>query len=211
MAFTGDTHNFFDETEKFVSKVNQNTSIDFVIHVGDLADFGLPKQYLWANTILLKLKAPYFVVVGNHDLVGNGSQAYQEMYGAFNFSFIYAGTKFIYINTNSREFEFNGTVPDINWLGEQLKPKESFTKAVVIFHVPSMDPDFDASLEESFTNTLASYNNVIFCIHGHLHGHAIYRSYNDSIFHVNVYGVENYKFNVIKIVNNQFEVEKVEF
>ncbi|HBY52673.1 MAG TPA: hypothetical protein DEH15_09540, partial [Marinilabiliales bacterium] len=66
------THRWFDETEKFVAKVNQNPTVDFVIHVGDLADFGLPKQYSWGNSYLLKLNTPYFVVVGNHDLVGNG-------------------------------------------------------------------------------------------------------------------------------------------
>ena len=89
IAFTGDTHRWFDETEKFVAKVNQKSSVDFVIHVGDIADFGLPKQYIWGNSYLLKLNIPYFVVVGNHDLVGNGLTAYNEMFGSLDFSFVY--------------------------------------------------------------------------------------------------------------------------
>lgn len=77
IAFTGDTHRFYDETSLFVKAVNSNLTIDFVIHVGDIADFGLPKQYIWGNSFLLKLNVPYFVVIGNHDLVGNGLTAYQ--------------------------------------------------------------------------------------------------------------------------------------
>ena len=96
IAFTGDTHRFYDETEWFVNKVNTNRSVDFVIHVGDIADFGLPKQYLWGNSFLLKLQFPYFVVIGNHDLVGNGLTSYNEMFGLLNFSFIYSRIKFVF-------------------------------------------------------------------------------------------------------------------
>lgn len=211
IAFTGDTHRFYDETELFVSKVNNNLSVDFVIHVGDIADFGLPKQYLWGNSLLMNLNCPYFVVIGNHDLVGNGLNAYKEMFGSLNFSFIYDSIKFIFLNTNSREFKFNGTVPDILWLDNQLKPSTDFTKTIVIFHVPPTDGDFDASLEDVFHNTLARYNNVLFTVHGHLHHYEIYEPYADSITYVNVYGVEHRKYNLIKILNNQFDVETVEY
>lgn len=211
IAFTGDTHRFFDQTDEFVKKVNQNPAVDFVIHVGDMADFGLPKQYTWGNSYLLKLESPYFVVVGNHDLVGNGLTAYTEMFGELNFSFIYDSLKFIFINTNGLEFKFNGEVPDIQWLDAQLRPDTDFSKAVVIFHIPPMDRDFDSSLEEAFQKSLAHNNNVLFTVHGHLHGHEIYKPYIDSITYVNMYGVENMKYNLITIVNNQFDVETVAF
>ena len=211
IAFTGDTHRWFDETEKFVAKVNQNPLVDFVIHVGDIADFGLPKQYSWGNSYLLKLNTPYFVVVGNHDLVGNGLTAYKEMFGPLDFSFIYSKVKFVFINTNSREFEFSGNVPDIQWLDNQLKPSLEFTKAVVIFHVPPIHGDFDVSIDESFHNTLIHYNNVLFTVHGHSHNFEIYKPYNDDITCVNVYGIEYNKFNVIKISNDRFEVTTLDF
>lgn len=211
IAFTGDTHRFYDETSLFVKAANSNPTIDFVIHVGDIADFGLPKQYIWGNSFLLKLNAPYFVVVGNHDLVGNGLTAYKEMFGSLNFSFIYDSVKFVFINSNGREFKFNGRIPDTNWLENQLKPDNDFIKSIVIFHVPPMDGDFDASLEDTFHKTLALYNNVLFAVHGHIHSHEIYKPYNDSITYVNVFGVEHRKFNTIKISKNGFEVETVQF
>ncbi|MGD9992189.1 MAG: metallophosphoesterase [Salinivirgaceae bacterium] len=214
IAFTGDTHRFYDEFDALVRALNkrhQQQAIDFLVHVGDLADFGLPKQYQWGNSFLLKLAMPYFVVLGNHDLVGNGATAYHEMFGDFDFSFIYKSVKFVFINTNSREFLFDGSVPNIQWLDAELKPNADFTKAVVFFHVPPMDADFDPSLEEAFQQTLARYNNVLFVSHGHLHGYQYYKPYADSIPYVNVYGVEKEKFNVIKISNNDFKVETYSF
>ncbi len=214
IAFTGDTHVFFDEFEDFVSAVNNlnhTKPIDFVVHVGDIADFGLPQQYLWGNSYLLNLDSPYFVALGNHDMVGTGGLAYSEMFGEYDFSFIYADTKFIFINTNSMEFNFNGEVPNISWLDLQLQPNNSFTNAVVIFHVPPMDDSFDPNLEKDFGSTIAKYNNVLFAVHGHTHHHEVYKPYPDSTTYVNVYGVEHLKFNVITISDNNFEVETYEF
>jgi predicted phosphohydrolase len=102
-------------------------------------------------------------------------------------------------------------VPDVQWLDAQLSPNNDFSKAIVIFHIPPMNCDFDSSLEDAFRKTLALHNNVLFTVHGHLHGHEIYKPYEDSITYVNVYGVENMKFNLIKISNNQFDVETVAF
>jgi len=214
IAFTGDTHRFSDELNDFVQAVNRMNSkkpLDFVVHVGDLADFGLPKQYLWGNSYLLNLECPYFVLLGNHDMVGNGGTAYQEMFGPYNFSFIYGDIKFVFLNTNSREFKFNGQVPDLNWLDEELKPSENFRKAVVLFHVPPQDEDFDPSLREGFYKTIAKYDNVLFAVHGHKHCHDVYFPDNDSIMFVNVYGVEFRKFDVITISDDSCRVETYEF
>jgi len=213
IAFTGDTHRYFDELDQFVESVNQlnnQQTIDFVVHVGDIADFGLPKQYLWGNSYLQKLHCPYIVTLGNHDLVGNGGDAYTEMYGAYNFSFISKRVKFVFINTNGREFGFNGNVPDISWLDRQLHTSSDFDNAIVIFHVPPMDVDFDRALEDDFRSAIAKYSNVLLAIHGHLHHFELYQPYADSINYLNVYGVENHKYNVVTISKNQFKVSSHE-
>lgn len=209
IAFTGDSHRFYDELDLFVRKVNKDHSIDFVIHVGDLADFGMPKQYIWGNAYLSKLRIPYFVVIGNHDLVANGGSAYQEMFGPLNFSFIYDSIKFVFVNTNSREYNFTNNIPDVNWLDKQLRPQPGFSKVIVIFHVPPMNADFNRDLEQEFHETLARYNNVLFCVHGHIHDFDMYEPYNDNITYFNVYGVEHKKFNKITITNFQFDIQTV--
>jgi len=209
IAFTADTHRNSDELDEFVNAVNlmnQTKPVDFAIHLGDFADFGLPKQYLWANSYLSKLEMPYLVVLGNHDLVGNGGDSYHEMFGDFNTSFIYDGVKFISINTNSREFENDGTVPDIDWLDAQLKPSSDFTKVVIFFHVPPMDVDFDNELEDSFVATLSKYNNVVLAVHGHLHHYETYIPYENNITFLNVYAIENDKYNLLELSKDTFKI-----
>ena len=213
IAFTGDTHRTSDEFDNFITSVNSlnnKSQVDFVVHVGDIADFGLPKQYLWGNGYLLKLNVPYITVLGNHDLVGNGGDAYSEMFGEYNFSFIYDSIKFVVANTNSLEFEMNGKVPDISWLDSELKPNSKFTKAVVLFHVAPMHSEFDPNLKTSFENTLKKYKNVLFVAHGHMHDFSVSTPFNDSITYINVYAVEHNKYNVVKIENNEINVETYE-
>jgi len=213
IAFTADTHRSFDEFDEFVKSVNslnKTTQVDFVVHLGDIADFGLPKQYLWGNSYLLKLDVPYIVVLGNHDLVSNGGDAYHEMFGEYNFSFVYDSIKFISLNTNSLEFGMNGKVPDLNWLDSQLKPADNFRKAVVLFHVAPTHEEFDPNLINEFSKTTSKYNNVIFMAHGHKHDFGVYIPFADSISYVNVYSVDHKKYNLVKIKNDKFTVETYE-
>ncbi len=214
IAFTGDTHREFDEFSNFVSAVNlmnDSTQIDFLVHVGDIADFGLPKQYLWGNSFLLELNIPYVVVLGNHDLVGNGGDAYHTMFGDYHYSFIYEKVKFIVLNTNSLEFGMKGKVPDISWMDAELKPNSDFNKAVVFFHISPTQVEFDSNLKDSFSTTLSKYNNVLFAAHGHTHHYSVYTPFSDSITYVDVYALEFEKFNVIKIKNDEIEINTYAF
>lgn len=51
-----------------------------------------------------------------------------------------------------------------------------------------MDADFSKALEQDFYKTLARYENVLFCSHGHLHGFELYKPCEDRISFVNVFG-----------------------
>jgi len=214
IAFTGDSHRKFDELDAFVESVNTlniTKPIDFVVHVGDIADFGLPKQYLWGNGYLMNLDIPYIAVIGNHDLVGNGGDAYMQMFGDFNFSFVYDNVKFIIINSNSLEFNYNGNVPDLDWLDKELTPSNSFNKAVVIFHVPPTLEEFDQNLMPEFVAILSRYNNILFTVHGHLHHFEVYFPFSGNIEYVNVYSIEYERFNVIEIRKDTFKVDTYDF
>ncbi|HSH51820.1 MAG TPA: metallophosphoesterase [Bacteroidales bacterium] len=211
IALTGDSHRFYDESEDMVSIINNQFDINFLIHTGDIADYGIPRQYQWGNDVFLKLNAPYFVVVGNHDLVSNGNDSYLEMFGDYNFSFIYGQYKFIFINTNSREYEFNGKVPDILWLDKQVKPSEEFEKAIVVFHTPPFDNDFDSELEEPFVDALFRHENILFATHGHLHSYNFSYPYGDDVPFVNTASTEKKEFVIIKIFNHEFTVDVIRF
>ena len=48
----GDSQRWYDETEDFVKHLNQRDDIDFVIHGGDISDFGLTDEFLWQRDIM---------------------------------------------------------------------------------------------------------------------------------------------------------------
>lgn len=41
----GDSQRWYNETEDFVRHVNSQEPIDFVIHGGDISDFGMAKEF----------------------------------------------------------------------------------------------------------------------------------------------------------------------
>ena len=97
----GDSQRWYDETEAFVKALNNRDDVDFVIHGGDISDFGLTKEFLWVRDIMEKLKVPYVALLGNHDILGNGMDVFLKVYGDENFSFRAGNTKFICLNTNA--------------------------------------------------------------------------------------------------------------
>ena len=91
----GDTQRYYDETEDFVRHVNGRDDVDFVIHGGDVSDFGLTKEFMWVRDIMNKLTVPYVTLLGNHDVLGNGLEVFEEVFGEVNFSFMAGNTRFI--------------------------------------------------------------------------------------------------------------------
>jgi len=211
IALTGDSHRFYDQSERLVNTLNQQYNIDFLIHTGDFADYGIPQQYQWGNLIFSKLNKPYFVVIGNHDLVSNGEDSYREMFGNLNFSFIYDSIKFIFINTNSREYEFNGRVPDLNWLEKDITPNETFEKVILVFHTPPFDSDFDSEMEKDFMQILLDAGNVLFTTHGHLHSFNLSDPYSNGIQFINTSSVEKDEFVLVKIILNEITIDVIDF
>ncbi|HEY5824065.1 MAG TPA: metallophosphoesterase, partial [Cyclobacteriaceae bacterium] len=206
---TGDTQRWYDEVSDLVKSANEHKA-DFMIVNGDISDFGLKDEFVWINKIMTNLNKPYIGVIGNHDLSGNGSEVYTKMYGALNQSFIVNRVKFILINTNSREYNFNGHVPDIPWLEEQLQGND-FDHAIVVSHIQPFDGDFDKSLEAPFATTLSQSGKVIFSLHAHQHHFSEMVPYEDGLHYLTSTSMNERMYLIIKIVNNQFFYEKVYF
>jgi 3',5'-cyclic AMP phosphodiesterase CpdA len=104
---TGDTQEFYDELEDLVAHVNSLNDISFVLLNGDLVEFGWNNEYNWVADRLAKLKVPYITTIGNHDMLANGREMYKLMFGQENFVFNYGTSRFICLNTNSRETGFD--------------------------------------------------------------------------------------------------------
>lgn len=205
--FLGDTQRFYDEVEDFVDHANSLHNISFVLVAGDLVDFGLNREYNWIASKFGKLNIPYVAVIGNHDMLANGRKIFAEMFGPENFSFSYGKNKFICINSNSREVNFNGQLPDINWLAQQLNDYEP-DNIFVVSHVPPFSIDFDKNLEPAYTNLLAAQPKTRMSLHGHEHQYKLLQPYNDGITYL--VAAASYKRSYILIAVNEEEISVTE-
>jgi Icc protein len=209
----GDTQRFYDEAQDFVGKANPFQNIDFVIHLGDISDFGMSKEFRWVHDIMKNLKWPYFTAIGNHDMLGNAREVYRQMYGDLNYSFVYGHTKFVFLDTNGREYGYNGKIPDLNWLAKELTPAtgENWTKAIVASHIPPYDSDFDAKLEKPYHQTLVNSTKVPLSLHGHKHSWNSKEVYGNGILYHVTTTVKKRGFTYLKVWDKGYSVAQIAY
>lgn len=206
-----DTQRFYDEMDDFVEKINHYPGISFVVLNGDMTDFGLRSEYLWISDRLQKLSIPFLVVIGNHDMLGNGRELYKQMFGPENFGFSYSDNKFIILNSNSREVGYNGSLPDTNWLQQELSSTPSQQKIFVLAHLAPFSGDFDRSLEQAYVRILANNGNVVYSIHGHEGISYRGQPYGPAVNYVVVNSLKERSFVVINVDSNDITVEEIFF
>ncbi|WP_163709727.1 metallophosphoesterase family protein [Mangrovibacterium lignilyticum] len=168
-AFMGDTQRFYDETEDFVNDLNNRDDVDFVIHGGDITDFGLSKEYKWIYDIMKNLNVPFVSLIGNHDVIGHGKNVYNEIYGDFNFTFISHRTRFICLNTNALEFNYSTPVPDFDYMLGFVNDSADIDQTIVVMHAAPYDEQFNNNAVLMFNYIVEQYKNVRFCLHAHQH------------------------------------------
>lgn len=214
IALISDTQRFYDETEDVVEAINTRSGqkgqrIHFVIHGGDITDFGMMDEFRWIHDRLQKLHMPYLSVIGNHDCVSNGKVIYEKMYGPHDFHVTFARNRFVFLNTNSLEYEKN-VPPNLNNLQKGLEDVQNYDNAFIVSHVPPFDPDFDRSKEQAFAGLVRQYR-VKYAIHGHQHTHRLHRPYGDGQNYLVIGSVEKRYYVVMTIVGQQVNWELVTF
>lgn len=166
----GDSQRWYDETEDFVKAVNARNDIDFVIHGGDMSDFGLANEFMWQRDIMNKLKVPYVALIGNHDCLGTGEDAYIKIFGSPNFSFIAGRTKFVCLNTNAMEYDYSNPIPDFDFMEKQITERASeYDKTVICMHARPMSEQFNNNVAKVFELYVNQYPDVQFCVNAHAH------------------------------------------
>ncbi|HET6722867.1 MAG TPA: metallophosphoesterase [Chitinophagaceae bacterium] len=206
-----DTQRFYDEMDDFIKKINAYPDISFLVLVGDVTDFGLRSEYLWICQRLQKLSFPFIVVIGNHDMLGNGRELYKQMFGPENFGFSYSGYKFIVVNSNSQEVGYNGSLPDTSWLQQELSATPAQEKIFVFAHLAPFSGDFDRSLEQAYVRTLTNNGNVLYSIHGHEDISYLGQPYGPPVNYLVVNSLKARSFVIINITANGITVEEVFF
>lgn len=166
----GDTQGWYDETVDMVDDINSRKGIDFVIHGGDFTNYGVTSEFVRQRDILLNLKMPYVGLIGNHDCLGTGLEVFQLMYGEPNFSFIAGRVKFICLNTNALEYDFDLAIPDFDFLETQLHLDHGeYDRTVFCMHARPFSEQFNNNVLKTFNYFVESFPKVLFCTAGHEH------------------------------------------
>jgi Icc-related predicted phosphoesterase len=209
--FVGDSQRFYDELEELVKKANTIPAVDFLVLSGDISDFGLLQEFLWIHERMERLKMPYMAVIGNHDLVANGSEIYEEIFGEKNFSFVYKKHKFIFHDTNGREYNFNGKVPNISWMEQQLQDNKA-NWYIGVSHIPPHNVDFDRNnLEKPYVNLLSSNSRFILSLNGHMHDEGDTYHYNDHVRYITSNSVSKRELALIKLIDGKIYKEMIPY
>jgi len=184
-AFISDSQRWYDELGDFVEHINPKDDIDFIIHGGDLADFGLTDEFLMQRDLLEKSTKPYVVLIGNHDLLANGEEIFEKVFGSPNFSFIAGKTKFLGMNTNALESNYANPVPNFSFINSELKNEQApYNQTIAMMHARPTSEQFDNNVSNVFQYHIRQFPNLLFGLHGHEHRYMKEDVFNDGIFYI---------------------------
>lgn len=201
---TGDTQRSYDQARDLIGVANKHfPKLNFVILNGDISDFGLRQEMEWVTTIYKDLRVPYITVIGNHDLVANGLNAYKHIFGDLNFSFVYKKVKFICHDDNSREYAFNGKIPDLAWIAKELVTGPEVEAIVSVAHIPPTSGDFDPNLRVPYQNLLNSSPKVVASLHSHENTDKVDYPVPGGVPFITSNAVTNRVFLYVQIVNGK--------
>ena len=208
----GDTQRWYNEAEDFVASVNKRDDVDFVIHGGDISDFGLTKEFMWQRDILNKLKNPYVVLLGNHDCLGTGEHVFREVFGKENFSFTAGDVKFLCLNTNALEYDYSYPVPDFGFLEDELDASApNHVKTVVAMHAPPYSEQFNNNVAKMFQQSVRRFPELQFCIYAHVHNLKTEDIFDDGIMYYSSASIEKRNYLLFTITPDGYSYEKIDF
>lgn len=184
-ALIGDTQRQYDETEELVASINARDSLDFVIHGGDLTDFGLTKEYLWMYDVLEDLRIPFVTLIGNHDVLGNGYAVFRSMFGAENFSFSAGNVRFVCLNTNAIEYDYSTPVPDFTFLRSRIDEDALHPgmRTIVAMHSPPFSDQFNNNVADAFEGYVTRFSDLVCCLHAHGHSYEHADLFGDGVMY----------------------------
>lgn len=211
-AVISDTQRWYDETEAAVKALNARDDIDFVLHAGDLADFGLRAEFERQRDMLDKLRVPYVALLGNHDCLGTGREVFRKMFGEFDMAFTAGNVRFVCVNTNALEFDNSQAVPDIAFMERELSdfPAEA-EKTVVAMHVKPLDDQFDNGTAGFFHDCVRRFPGLQFCVNGHGHNHVADDLFGDGIIYYMGDNIGKRTYLLFTIDDKGYEYEHISF
>lgn len=211
-AVISDTQGLYDETEEAVAALNARGDLDFVLHCGDLSDFGLKKEFQFQRDILGRLAMPYVALIGNHDCLATGQEVFQRIFGQTNFAFTAGDTLFICLNTNAMEYDYSVPVPDFDFMEYWLTHLPSgVTRIVWAMHVRPGEFQFNNNVKKAFEYYILRSPGLPFCLYGHEHTLRVDDLFEDGVLYYQCPDIGKRTYLLFTMHENGYEYEAVAF
>ena len=173
-ALLSDTHisqygSGAEDLRLVVHDINKGDDVDFVIVSGDITDMNTVDNLSRARQILDSLKAPYYIIPGNHDTKwsGSGGDNFNALWGEDHFLFDSGGYRFIGFHQGPVLRMGDGHIPveTLAWLDSVLYRTGPDVPIILVTHYELTDAvdNLDQCME-----ILKDYN-IRAVLHGHGH------------------------------------------
>lgn len=135
----GDNRDGYDTFAQIIQQANGLDPV-FVIDNGDLVFSGKPNQYRLFDKTVGNISTTFCTTLGNHDIRGNGRDSYTTLYGPAYYSFDFANSHFVFLDSSPGWAEKQAISDEqYTWLENDLK-KAQGKRIFVISHIPPQDP-----------------------------------------------------------------------
>lgn len=209
-AVVSDSQRWYDELEDAVEEICERDDIDFVIHAGDITDWGLRSEFEMQRDILNGLDVPYVCLLGNHDCLGTGREIFREIFGEFDFAFTAGNVRFVCLNTNALEFKENEAVPNIDFVqAEAAAVLSGVDKTVVAMHAYPRSDQLSGDKADALHAEMGALRNLQFCLHGHGHRYREEDIYHDGLIYYECSNAGSEELLIFTITEDGYECERV--
>ncbi len=187
-----------------VEDINNQSGISFVIFTGDNINEAKPENLKKFMEIVSKLKVPYYIAVGNHDVYKSANMSKAEYYSIIreknpfyiqksaNYKFSKNG--FVFLIADGAKEVIPGAAgyykeDTLKWIDKNLTKNSK--KPVIIFqHFPIEYPTgaerrlktHQTYKVEEYKKILEKHNNVLAILSGHFHVN--YETMKDGVYHI---------------------------
>lgn len=172
-----------EDLRRVVRDINAQPDIEFVIHSGDVTEFGADEELKTAKSILDSLRKPLYIVPGNHDSnwSESGTNSFLRIFGGETFAFERNGYKFIGMASGPNMRMGPGQIPreNLTWFFGELKHTGRNQPIIFVNHYP-----IDNSLNNWFEvlDAFRPYNvKLMLCGHGHVNQPMNYEGVNAAM------------------------------
>jgi len=148
-----------------VDMINGDPRVAFSLWLGDLTQASEADAMALARMGLSRLRQPYHVLRGNHDLAGGH---FEREFGPLNHAFEYGGWKFIMLDSNPENEPFSED--RMQWLRDVLAATDPAQPLVLCTHHP-LYPNTRAYLAPGAADVIALFSghNLRAALSGHYH------------------------------------------